>query len=591
MGDKLSAHQMDGSGTLIASYNWGYLRKDFSADMLFRHNYYNLITGRHEITDRIVSKRFVGKIIEYAGSNYDINLLPALKKISDDNRYDGSIRARATAVRETLENYSRIDGLWKVFSPVAEHEEKIFSARIILAGTRLPQTTEILRLLREKHIEIKRISLYIIGKFRLTDFLKEVCDCLSIRGLENDAFTVLHSFGKEASGELRNYYLKVSGNVNTGKLILLLLAEFPSPGNINFIYSRLWSNSRKIREISLQLLANAGFKAPETDIPRLERYVYEIAGLLTWIVSMIVCLKKNNRDASHAVMVREYLRWRKFLFNLLEIGSFGRAVNEIPHGVTDEKEPGLRVISEIRKILFKTTAITDRTGTDGQLYDRKLLRKLNRYFPFETTHIDQVYDEIINADYNRISVWSKACTLRDIPELKEERLIQSVIALLFSPERTLREEAWRLAERSEAGIRELLKERIRNLPDRPPEGSVMESQGSMTLIFDKTVFMSSCFPGIPEEELLILAEKIIVSGDPEREAAYTGNGFIMWSFDREKSVTAITVKTRGNIIKEAVSSPVDGFVYLLPLQAIEEFFIQFPERSLQIAEYIDNHEE
>ena len=57
-------------------------------------------------------------------------------------------------------------------------------------------------------------------------------------------------------------------------------------------------------------------------------------------------------------------------------------------------------------------------------------------------------EDIINCDYNLISVWTKACTLKSITEIEEEDLAESVVALLFSPEQILREESARLIARS-----------------------------------------------------------------------------------------------------------------------------------------------
>jgi hypothetical protein len=286
MGDKSTQYQSDELGTLIASDKWSDLENRFSGRLLFKFNYFNLINGNLSILDRFCSKGFTEGLIEFAGSNYDINLIPALKKIAGGSRHDDDIKHRASGLIEVLETYRNIDEFRRIASPGAGDEEKIFNARILLAGTRLPQTTEMLRLLREKSPELKRIALFLIGKFKMTGFLNEVCECLSIPGLENDSFSVLYSFGNEASGELRGFYIASSGNLSTSEMLLMLLGKSPSEENLSFIYSRLWSNSRKIKELALRILAEGGYKAPHTEKERLENYVYEITGFLTWMLSV-----------------------------------------------------------------------------------------------------------------------------------------------------------------------------------------------------------------------------------------------------------------------------------------------------------------
>ena len=147
-------------------------------------------------------------------------MLPALKKIAGKADIDETIRQRSAEVIDQLEE-TKGDPR-KLKSPVSLQidDEKIINARKILANQRLPQTTEILRLLRDNNIESKRYAIYMIGKFRLNDMIPEVCDCLNIPGLETDATSVLRSFGTEASEELHRLYLSSSGNVNISKLIL-----------------------------------------------------------------------------------------------------------------------------------------------------------------------------------------------------------------------------------------------------------------------------------------------------------------------------------------------------------------------------------
>ena len=112
------------------------------------------------------------------------------------------------------------------------------SAKKVLSETRMPQTTEILRLLRDKSLESKRLAIYMIGKFRLSDMLPEVCECLNIPGLETDTEAVLSAFGNNAEEELIRFYLVSSGNINTSKTILRLLSKLPLNEGTGFLFSQ-----------------------------------------------------------------------------------------------------------------------------------------------------------------------------------------------------------------------------------------------------------------------------------------------------------------------------------------------------------------
>ena len=43
--------------------------------------------------------------------------------------------------------------------------------------------------------------------------IQEACECLSINGIEDDAYSVILSFGNAAAKEINKYYLTASGNI------------------------------------------------------------------------------------------------------------------------------------------------------------------------------------------------------------------------------------------------------------------------------------------------------------------------------------------------------------------------------------------
>ena len=174
------------------------LNKRFAADRTFRNDYFSLISGDYSPLESNMSPWYFRKIIDHASSLNDTNLVPVLKKLNTLSSIDDDSR------RLSAELLKRLEG-----GPpdrVAD-SDKLSSARKKLSGSRLPQTTEILRLLRDNSIEAKRLGIFMIGKFRITDMLPDVCDCLNIRGLETDAYSVLKTFTGDATAVLERFYI------------------------------------------------------------------------------------------------------------------------------------------------------------------------------------------------------------------------------------------------------------------------------------------------------------------------------------------------------------------------------------------------
>ena len=122
----------------------------------------------------------------------------------------------------------------------------------------------------------------------------------------------LNTFGNEAVDELIRFYLVSSGNINTSKLILSLLGKTSSPESQSFLFSRLWSNSRQLKETALKCLIDCEFKPSWEEKDRLHQIISDTVGLMTWNLSAKICLEKSNDTFLLDVLEKEITRWNNF---------------------------------------------------------------------------------------------------------------------------------------------------------------------------------------------------------------------------------------------------------------------------------------
>ena len=571
----------------------GNLKNKYSGKTLFRSNLYFLETGDLSVLDEIKNKWFYEELFAYSSTKKDINLLPALKKIAGSAKFDESLRQQSSEIAEKIEEQvARDEDNQKTPSTLDEYA-KAENARKTLAGTRYPQTTEILRLLRDKSPELKRLALFLIGKFKMTDMIQEVCECLSVQGIEDDAYSVLLSFGVAAAKEVDRYYLKASGNISAGKVLLRLLSKINPPEDMSFLVERLWSNSRLIKEMCLKTLINTGYKVKEDEKGKLKKNIFENFGTLTWIITAQVSLKNCNNDFLSSEMDKEYSRWKDYLQNLLFL-TYGEKVSESDGDTSKERDEYSKSIPEMAGIIFGNDSNKGAENISDQGYYKKKLKRLQSYFPVEVPSFRSLLEDIINCDYNLISVWTKACTLRTVPEIWDEDLGESVVALLFSPEELLREESARLIARSGRELYKTTSERIpeatRKQLDRIIAGEITEKE----LAFEKVRFLAKCFKEIKEDELLFLADKMSFARNDEKGIYSQPSNTIAWSFSSEKGDPEIFVNHEditdpGKIVRDMRMN--SYFCYVLSLNTIREFNFQYPESSFGIFKYIDNCKE
>jgi AAA family ATP:ADP antiporter len=564
------------------------LKNRIFGEWLFKSNYYNLISGDLSSIDKSENRWFLWQIIDFAGKRQDLNLLPSLKKIGMRSDIDKEFKITSASVIEDLEIARGKHSGLKGSGSEQGKDVKITNARNILSGSRLPQTTEILRLLRDTNIESKRYAIYIIGKFRLKDMLNEVCECLNIPGLENDATAVIEHFGASASDYLYRFFFS-SGNIATSKILLRLICKLSLKEYPGFMFSRLWSNSRQIKEVAVKCLIQKGYKANNEEKDKLHQIISEIIGTMTWNISAQVCLERNNDTFLLNVLKKETALWNNFLFNIASIaydpGSLAKIRENLESGTVESVNYALEMIDIVIDDSIKPKLIS----LLDVVPDEDKLKNLHQFYPGEIPGYDQLMEDILNRDYNLIGIWSKACTLRNMTKITGKNLEETVLALLFTSEKVIQEEAARLIGRTKIDLYHSVSGRIKaeskNRLDKIVAGEIPDEE----FLYEKKSFLSSIIPNIPDEECLYLASAVKFLKNIQNLKESELRKSVIWNLHNNNSDINIFLPDEEmdsdfgrNIVKSD-----DSFLYILPVSMLEEYQNKFPESTIEIYKYFD----
>ena len=566
----------------IASINHDSFRNKLSADLNFMRDYFSLVTGDFSVLDQISNPWYYRKIVDYAKSNKDINLLPVLKRTAINNNLDEKIRKNASDVVAFLQ------------IPIAfeSKDEKIGEAFRVLSGSRRPQTTEILRLLHNNSVESKRLAIYMIGKFKLSDLLSEVCDCLHIPGLMSDAYEVLRAFGTEAEGQLVRYYVISSGNTGLCRIILRLLANTSSADTISFLFSRLWSNSRQLKELTVQLLINCKFVPSEEEKQRIHILTSDLIGLITWNLSAKISLEEEHDNFLLDKINNEINRWTEFLFNILSVTYNPAYIARIREALTCETRESVSYAFEMMDPDVSELVKPKLIALFDVAPERDKLDSLFQFFPGEIPGRRKLLEDIINRDYNLICLWTKACTLRSIDKMEGEEMAESVTALLFSPEQIIQEESANLIERSNPELYSSASGRIPEHISKRLDKIINGTADKKGFLYEKVKFLSAFFEGIPEDDLLPLAQGMIHLKNVDNESLKHIEGSVLWVSTGEEDNYTVHVLYSGeaeNLIGKYMNLQ-NADIYLLPFRTVEEYHFQYPDKADYILKYIDDNE-
>jgi ATP:ADP antiporter, AAA family len=555
----------------------------FAARLALRNDYFSLISGDYSTLNNKENRSYYETISDYAKTIKDINLVPVLKKISLNTELDNNIRQSANETIRIIQEY---------YSSLKPGDEKISDAIRTLSGTRTPQTTEILRLFRDSSVESKRLAIYMIGKFGLSDLLSEVCGSLNTPGLAVEAASVLRKSGTTVEDKLIRLYVITSGNARLSKTILQLLSNICTKESAGFFFSRLWSNSRQLKEVAARYLLNCNFRPDEVEKDRLNQLSSDIIGIITWFLSAKISLVRDDDDFLLVEISREVERWTSFLTDILSItykpASIARMTEKMNIGTLESISYALEMTDIVidEPIKQKLICLIDLVP------DEVKLTNLFQFYPGEIPNRKRLQEDIINRDYNLISLWTKACTLRTVSVIESNDMAESVTALLFSPEELMQEEAANLIARSDKGLYHAASERLPDAVKSRLDNIINGKTNKKELLFDKVQFLARHFAGIGEDDLLSLASELKYKTDFDAGSPGLSEGLILWKLSDDNKTIRVQVLYGGTAIdSEVLNHTGRNFsFYYLPLSAIEQYHFQFPERSSVILKYIDDNE-
>ena len=572
--------------------NWEGLSGRVAGIALFKHNYFKLLNGDMSVLEKTNNKWLFEQIIYHTETHQDLCMRLALKEISSIESINEALRHQAARVIDQLEMTGGDPRKLKDPIVLPDDSEKIIDARRILSESKLPQTTEILRLLRDKEIESKRHAIYMIGKFGLTDMIPEVCDCLGIHGLERDSNAVLESFGLEATDKLVKSFLQVSGNIRVSKSIIRLLGNPCVQRGADFLFARLSSNSRLLKEVVITELLRCDCKAKEEDKARLNDLISEVADTIYWNILAQISILNTDNHLLAEIIREDNERWISFLFKILSVTYGFTTAEKLQKNIGTGSTAGAIYALEIADIVIDEELKQKIIVLLDIIRNGRKIRNIKKSYLVEVPEYFQIVEDIINRDYNLTSIWVKASTLRTLEELPGRNLQESVCALLFSPEKILREEASKLIGRIDKKMFHSVSGRIPGedilFLEKIVAGQIQQEE----FIYERTRFLSSVFLNISEEELLQLAEALSCTRDFPSPEFNENRTFILWASGKGNEGITTWILHSDNIVtvKERCTEPEFRYYYLLSIDDIEEFESMFPERSFEIYTYMDKIE-
>jgi hypothetical protein len=474
----------------------------------FQTNYLETVSGDTEYLENDADDIYARCLISSASRTFDPALLQSLNIIASGNRFGETIRHEAAGVLYNIEKYYADPG--KNVDMIVQEgiAEKTASARKILTNPRTPQTSEVLRLLREPGPDLRRIALAAIGKYKITELLPEVIQSLSSPETEKEAYYLLNFFGPSVLDKLSESYATTLDNESVSLLKIRLLASICSNHEINNLADSIWQGSVRIKNTGIKYLKETKYKPEEAEKGRYTEHLLEILGNITKILSLEFAAHERKCFVLSTALQRERELNTSFAYDLLGFIIGEKASLYLRKQIDSGKWADKKYAAEIINIIIDEPLRGPILALLDSRHPKKMIRKLQYFYPFKAPTDSTLVSLILNSDQNIAGPWVKACALRKVAEGKLTVSTEMLISYLFSSRQILQEEAARALKFTDPSAFTPVAHRIPHQANSVIKDVIGNRIDDVALIYEKARFLSLCFGSIPEERLISLAKKM-----------------------------------------------------------------------------------
>lgn len=335
------------------------------------------------------------------------------------------------------------------FSKSENESDRLKAAFLLGASGRYNTFRLLIQLMQDDSPDVRRAAVFACSKIRRIELFPSLIEQLKEDTMREFTARLLHFCGEPIQPDLSRLFEKSHGNLPLQLKVIQISARIQSQSSLRFLKDRINHPSRDIRFAIIKELSRLNYHCTPSEAILVKSLAENTVTDILWIYSTMNDLGSDPAlNEVQLALLTELDEQKEFIFLLLSLLYDSNTIHHIREHIESKDNTARIYALEISDMIM---------SQDVKEYffpifeDHSIAEKLNRFaqkFPQSSSGVMERLIEIINREYNRVTLFTKASALLAFPNLSmstSPEVIRSLKATLSHPDPVLSQlAAWAL---------------------------------------------------------------------------------------------------------------------------------------------------
>ena len=363
--------------------------------------------------------------------NHFLSMVPFLKQLSE-----GQNSSRLSeAIQQTLHHLENKGSLayekMVEISLSSDPAERHMAACMLGSSGRYDTYKLLIGLMRDHDPVIRRAAILSGSKTKRIELWPYIIDNFVNPHYASSAGNGLQLLGEPVLSELERLFEKSDTSADTRIRVISLFRMAGGKKAIRFLRSKMFHNTKDIRKQVLSSLSLLGYHASISESAGIRGYIDETIENILWIQASLLDIGKAERANSLQVALLDQMEEDKeYVFMLLSLLYDPKTIRHIRENIESKDTTAKVYALEIGDMLIGDEIKQNFFPIFEDITLQERLQRFENRFPQEQMAVSDRLLDLLNRDFSKTGLWTKACAIELIGGQHSEKsgLIESILA-------------------------------------------------------------------------------------------------------------------------------------------------------------------